>query len=442
MTAAEIRRFLAAETALQNRAAALHLLECEQCRKAAVEALGAGGGERSVLAKVLPYGRAVEKPAAPVGGDLKSRLHVAFQEVQGSSPLLDDLLAYSCDCWPMLIRNQAKYQNLGFAQRLIQEGLEEGYGELRRALALAEAGLQVLGTLESRHYGEVLLAETRGRGLSVLGNCHRLRGEFQQAEGCFAQAGELLSQAADPIEEGNFLYLRAILDKDRGNLDVALAGFEQAVQLFEEAGDELKVARVLTSIGNLHLDRACPEDALAPLLESLARSDEGADPRAVLYSRANLAICFADLGEFAEARNLFEQCREGFSRFADSYTVIRACWLEGVIASGFGEVEMAESRLKEAFEAYQQEEKLFDAALVALDLALVLNRQGRFSEVRDLARQSLAALVPAGVFKEAATALAFFHQAAHQEKVSEEVIRGVARFLRLAKTDPSLSIRT
>ncbi|MEM7480101.1 MAG: tetratricopeptide repeat protein [Acidobacteriota bacterium] len=436
LTSGEISRFLAEETALQNRRVALHLLECERCRRAAMEELGAEQGEVALLAKVLPYDRPQPQAIQPARSGLRLRLGAAMREVNGSGELFAQLSSYPLKCWPLLVRNRQRYQTLGLAQLLVEEGLAAGYEDAERGRSLAEVGLLILDHLEVRRYGQALIDDVSGRAWCVIGNAHRLQADFEASEYAFEQASELLADSSDPIAEGDLLYLWALVNKDRHQYSEALHRFDRATVCFEEAGDELKAARVLTSLGNLYLEKGAPEDALSPLLEAIARSDEEADPKGVLFARSNLALCFADLGEFHEARSIFEQCEEGYRQFGEPHVLLRGQWLEGMIAAGLGENERAEELLLQVYHEFRRRDEMYEIALVSLDLALLLNRQGRFAEVRDMARESLAALVPTGVFEGAAAALAVFHAARHKETVAEDLLQGLSLYLKRARTAP------
>lgn len=74
--------------------------------------------------------------------------------------------------------------------------------------------------------------------------------------------------------------------------------------------------------------------------------------------------------------------------------------------------------------------KGLDAALVSLDLAVLLWEQGRTDELKELAAEMMMAFESREVHREALAALALFQQACAQERMTGDLIRQVAARLR------------
>lgn len=97
---------------------------------------------------------------------------------------------------------------------------------------------------------------------------------------------------------------------------------------------------------------------------------------------------------------------------------------------------MALQALEQVRQAFADEEIAYDAALVSLDLALLLLPEGRTAEVRELAEAMMWIFEPEGVPENALAALSVFCQAAKEETVTVELARRVHRFLETARHDP------
>ena len=69
-------------------------------------------------------------------------------------------------------------------------------------------------------------------------------------------------------------------------------------------------------------------------------------------------------------------------------------------------------------------------ALVSLDLALLLSRQGRTEELKRLAAELMAVFRPQEVHREATAALVLFQRACDEERVTAELISRLATLLR------------
>jgi hypothetical protein len=73
---------------------------------------------------------------------------------------------------------------------------------------------------------------------------------------------------------------------------------------------------------------------------------------------------------------------------------------------------------------------LYSVALVSLDLALLLSRQGRTGELKLLAAELIATFSAQEVHREANAALVLFQRACEEERVTAELITRLAMLLR------------
>jgi tetratricopeptide (TPR) repeat protein len=448
----EILSFLASETAVGNRSVARHLLECPGCRTTALRALDPAAvstSTRGRLARVVAHPRAAARGGGPDGpaepgalsAGLLARLAAAMREVAEARPRYADLLRQPRGRWRMLVRNRRRYRSLAFARVLVEEARLAFFDDPQRAVELAELALVALDRLEPGDYGERLLADARGAAWAALGTAHRFANDLLRADEALARAGALLDDSADPVERALYLQMLGGLRTHQRRFAEARELLRRAIALYEEAGEEPRVARALTTLGCSYADEGSPAEALPPLLEALARVDEEADPRTALYVRHNLAVCLADLGEAREARRLFEACRPLYESSTDNYLQIRGRWLEGLIAAGCGEPARGEALLREARARLEGLDHHYDAALVSLDLAMILAAEGRTEEVRELARQATPSFLALGVHREAEVAVAFLRRAVEQDRATAGLVAGVAQFLKRARFHPELRFR-
>ncbi len=445
----QIRRFLDLQEVRRSERTALHLLECERCREAALRELEHSGERSELLAKVLYHPAADDLRAdaeAPTGVEplgttdehLLARLSAAIEEVNHSQELLVELRRHPLERWPLLFDNSERYRSLALARELIHAGHREGFENPARGARIVRLGVDLVERLNPSLYGDRLIDDVRARGWAVIGDCYRLSGDLKAAEAAFRRSARLIEDSSDPEELATHLYLRGVLRKEQRRFAEAGRLFDRARRLSEEIGDREKVARILTSMGSLKMQRDEPEEALPVLLDALAVVDARTDPRLALFVRGNLANCLVELGDHTGARELFEQCREHYSSAPDSYLRLRARWLEGRIATGLGEEEQGERILTEVRAAYLERGQHYNAALVALHLAALYARQGRSAELRALAEEMAAIFLAQEIPAEAMAALAFFRQAVEQDRATEDLVGGVARFLQRAHTDPAL----
>jgi hypothetical protein len=83
--------------------------------------------------------------------------------------------------------------------------------------------------------------------------------------------------------------------------------------------------------------------------------------------------------------------------------------------------------VQEEFESHQMH---YNAALVALDLALLLARQGRTEELKRLAADLVTAFESRAIHREATAALILFQRACDEERATDEMISRLASLLR------------
>jgi tetratricopeptide (TPR) repeat protein len=424
---------------------ARHLLSCPACRGTALGALqpAADDGARSPHpSKVLRYrrrGAAAASGAQEVLGErLRAVLRSAAREVEAGEPLIDELRRQPRKRWALLVRNHPRFRTVPVVQAVLAEARESLFREAARTVELAELALWVLDRLDPSTYTARLLDDLRARAWSWLGTGLRLGDDLEGAERAFRRAELLLQGSSDGLELGRFAQLLAGLRKDQRRFDEARAMLRRAVELFRGAGDPVCVARALTTLGSIYLDEGSPSEALAPLLEALDRVDDAEDARTAAYARNNLALCLAELGEYEAAKQVFEENREMYARSAEPYLTLRARWLEGLIAAGCGDDELAEARFRDLHASYLASGQAYDAALVSLDLAQLLVRQGRAGELVELTVETSGTFLALGIHREAAAALAFFRRAVEQRTVSVELVAAVARFLKRSRLRPDL----
>lgn len=443
-TAKQILRFLDSETARENRGIARHLLVCASCRSLALQALDPGGPEAGPTGRGLPrLAKVLDYPFSAGDGELvtagvKARLRTAVGEVESSVAVLDELRGQPAERWPLLVGNCQRFRSLPVVQLLLDECAARFRDAPRLAAELAETALGLIGGLDAAAYGDRLLADIEGRAWAHLANARRQVDDHRGAETAFDRAWELLADSSDPIQLGTYFNFLASLRRDQRRFDEARPLLRTAIRQFEEINDQARVVGLLCALGATYSDEGSPGEALPLLLEAHDRIDEADGPATVMAIRHNLAVCLAELGEYAEARRVFERCRDAYAA-AGPHARVRGRWLEGLIAAGLGDEEAAEERFREVRSAFEADELAYDAAVVSLDLAMLLARQGRGAELRQLALAMTGTFLALDIHREAAAALAFFHRAVEQERASAELVSAVSRYLKRARFHPEQS---
>ena len=122
--------------------------------------------------------------------------------------------------------------------------------------------------------------------------------------------------------------------------------------------------------------------------------------------------------------------RELFRGAAQPLDRVRLRWAEGNIVWGLGQVGEAEAAFREVQRQFLDLKMDINAALVALDLAVLLSEQGRTRELKTLAVELLAAFESREIHRESMAVLILFQRSCEEERLTAELARQFASLLR------------
>lgn len=318
----------------------------------------------------------------------------------------------------------------GLCQLLLQRSREAVSEDPGLALSRADLALAV-----SRHLGDAYdpgwVLDLRARAHAYRGNALRVLSELQGAEAAFREAELCLAQSGTggSWAKAEILDLKSSLRQDRRQFVESEELLDSALDLYKEAGDlhgigkiHLKRAKLYREMGNL-------ERAIDLLRERMQTIDAAQDQRLSRAAKYNLLCCLDEAGHHAEAWVLLPEVRDLF-RDAKPLDRVRLRWAEGDIALGLGRWEEAEAAFREVQSEFEAHRMHYNAALAALDLALLLARQGRTEELKRLATELVAAFESQAIHREATAALILFQRACEEDRATAEVISRLASLLR------------
>jgi tetratricopeptide (TPR) repeat protein len=273
-----------------------------------------------------------------------------------------------------------------------------------------------------------------------MANAHRIGGTMPPAREARTQARKLwdAGAAADPglLNEARVLHIEA-------NLCCVDQRFSEARKLLSEAmrldypGMAAPLlyteARVFEGMGDLRQAAAALERA-----SSLVNAKK--EPRLALSISFQLLVILCLEGRAEEAKEKLPDIRSAAERQHKELDLLRVVWLEGVVASGLGHYDEAESRLDQVRRDLAHRGIAYDCALVTLELAVVLLAANRGEEVCSLAGHLVWIFRSQEVHGNALAALRLFHEAAQNQKVTIDFTRRVLRFLYRAQHNPELRL--
>lgn len=130
--------------------------------------------------------------------------------------------------------------------------------------------------------------------------------------------------------------------------------------------------------------------AIAWLREAPQEIHPVQEPRLFAIARYNLLSCLDEKGEHGQALKLLPEVQDLFHETAHPLDRVRLRWTEGSIAFGLGRLDEAEAAYRDVQQEFLKHGVLYSMALVSLDLALLLSRQGRTEELKRLAAELMA----------------------------------------------------
>lgn len=340
----------------------------------------------------------------------------------------------------MLMRNHRRFQTWGLLERLIEHAREQCFVDPVAAESSAQEALQLADVLDADHYGAERIKDLRARAWGFVGNARRIRFDLDGAKAAFDIAFAHLRQGSGDILERACLteYLASLLRAQRRPAKAEQL-LLRILRTYRALGETHRAGRILVSLSVGNEMMGTPERSIPLLREALELIDAEREPRLLWSAHHNLITALAEAGRFMEAQGLFIQARPLYARFPDGHTQNRRHWVAGKIARGLGQVGEAEVHLRAAREGFIAKGFADDGTLASLELAALYAEQNRTAELKQVAEETLAIFASRQIHREALAALRFLQQAAMAERANQELVRGVATFLKRLQNDPELS---
>lgn len=333
-----------------------------------------------------------------------------------------------------MVRASPQYGLWTLSALACAESIKAAADSAQRAVEFAELAVEIAGRVRT---GPLFRQRIEGYARFHLANALRVAGDLRRADMTLAKAKKLWSQgeAADPglLSEARVLSLEASLRTEQRRLSEAMDLLEKALAIDQ---GELK-ANLL--IQQAYVDEVLGdyETAIATLRQAaplVARSDR----RLQCVLRFNLAGNLCHVRRFAEAESVVEGVRALAVELGNSLDLLRTRWLQGWLAAGLGRRDKAVATLAKVCDDFAERGIAYDAALAALELAVLYLEERRTAEVKDLALRLAPIFKAQGVHREALAALQLFREAAQSETLTVALARQLADYLYRARHNPDL----
>ncbi len=337
-----------------------------------------------------------------------------------------------------LVEQDPAFRSFALARFLTKESITAAGTDPKVAASLAELAVSIARRVEGLGSARLL-----GYAMAHLANARRAGGDLAAAERTFAEGERHWSawrqDAPDLLDDATYHALKASFRRTQGRFDEALALHDLA--LASRGADAIRCELLVSKAYTLN---ECGD--LAGVVETLRKAADcqtGAeDPRLLFALRHNLLDALSKAGYFREAKALLPEVKRLVAKVGRDLHFARVQWVEGRIQAGLGNLDEAVALLKRVRGVFMSEENALDAALVTLELAVLLIAQGKTASVKDLARNLATLFRVQALPRESLAALQLFRQAAEAEAVTTELAEQLVVYLRRSRYNPELRFET
>src|SRR6185295_6599883 len=274
---------------------------------------------------------------------------------------------------------QARFRSLELLERLLEESHAAQLAEPSKAAELARLAARLAGLFGE---GDEEAAAALPRAYSLGANARRLEGRLRAADSLLAKAVPFLDGG---IERAFYCRTLALLRWEQGRADEAQALLQHTACLYGLDGMDYEVGACMTILGLVLLEAGGRGDPLAVLARGWAEMDRDGRPHLALRGGLALAALMAEAGQGERARGVLEESWRLFSHVNDPAEMLRVYAWEGRALARLGNREEAINVLESVRRQLLAEPSPAEAALVSLDLALLLTESGRADEIEAMA---------------------------------------------------------
>lgn len=423
-----------------------HLFQtCSQCRETfdawRQELSGTGGSD-----PLARYDRAFARVRAKLlGGDpdlgdeaLSFEAQVA-SEAQSAEESFSEIASHPpADRNGLILSNPKRFKGPVLADLLLAEARASLPASPESSYAWAHLARTVLQQSTATAYG----VELYSRALAFQANGLRAQGELKAAASLM-EIGRYLLRAdggGDPLTRAELDSFEGSLRRSQSRFEDARDCFSRAVMSFAIERRPIEAAKNLLALGEVWRELGEVDRAVDAATQALETAREEGVIELERQARHNLSYFLHSLGAHEEARRTFEDNERLYERAALPHR-LRRVWLGSHLAKAEGDIEEAEAGYRMAQEGFLRMGRGYEAASVALDVAILYAEEGRISDLKRVAEEIIPIFKSQDVHREAAAALMLFQDAVRAEQVTLRYVIELSRYLERARFDPTLAFQ-
>lgn len=344
----------------------LHLLTCQECRQWLVERLLDDEPEEETQEDL--YAAALR----PI--EDATLLEAAGKRRRNAEGLLGELLSFPLQARGNMVTT-GRFRSLDLLDLLVDLSHSSQLTEPAQAQGLAEMASRLAAVLGDEDPDAAALLP---HSLCLGANARRLQHDLAGAEAQLAKAAPFLACAG---ERAFYCRTAAVVRWEEGRTEEALALLGQASRLFPMAGPEEEADVCLGLTGLLLFEENQVPEALPRLHRAWRKLDREQRPPLTLRIGMALAISLALSQQGESARQVRQEAWKLYSKVPDAREMLRVYGYEGRLLGLLGEWKEAEQVLESVRQKLLEESSVGEAALVSLDLAMVLAEGQRVEDV-------------------------------------------------------------
>ncbi len=334
-----------------------------------------------------------------------------------------------------LVERAREYQTRAFCELLCRESERAAADDPQKAIVLAEAALRAAERVPGP---EPCRRRAEGYAWASLGNARRVANDHEGGDAAFSAYQEAWrTRVAD--DDGFFdpalpLDLEASLRRAERRFDEALRLHARAIAIAPPGS----VAYVLLNKAFTLQHAGHYARSLQTLRQAACHIDGEREPRQLCVLQFNLATNLCHLDRYTEAGALLPEVRRMAVESGYEIDLIRVLWLAGRVAAGLGRRQEAMADFEQVRWDFAAKGLGYDMALASLDLAQLYLEEGRTTEVKAIAEQTVSVFASRQIHREALAALTLFRRAAETEAASADLMHHLSRYLERARREPGL----
>jgi tetratricopeptide (TPR) repeat protein len=306
------------------------------------------------------------------------------------------------------VHSTRRYANLALCELLLQTARDLAVENPAKARRATELAVRVTEQLDLELYGSPVVQDMRAIAWAYLADTGRIQADLRLSESALETA-ELLLEAGsgDPLVHAEILGVKASLKAYGGHFEEAVHILNKAASIYRRSGERHLLGRITIKKGTI-LGNAGELDAALRLIRcGMDLVDTRREPRLLVCATHNYIWFLKESGRSGLASICLNGARRLYKQVGDRRDLVRLRWLEGKIAEKSGDAETA---LLAARDGLAREGLAYEAALAAMDLAVLYTAEGRGEEMRRHTCKMLPLFRSEDMYRETMVALVSFQE--------------------------------